>query len=593
MRTLTAVGRRRQRHFTTPGWQSLLDGVIEDLEGLNGRTEQEFLTIGEKLMEFLNVARQIAADMAALSELISGSLGRHASQALARVLDRSRQAEALAETGDRTLAGVCDDTRSIGRTFGGFRDTVSFFRVLGSLTRIETARLGSVGAGFGSLAEEVNTLTHSIESSGQGIVDASSTLHRNMHSALARVTDLRAGELDGLPALVGEVMTSFESLEDRHRQGVEVSLHQAAEYEKISGAIGDLITAIQFHDITRQQSEHVVEALRRLRSEFHEGDRNHSAAPADARAVLALQSSQLANAGQMFASSVGRIEQDLDSIAERVRNMAGASKTLMGQSAGEQDLFFVQMESRFTGIVKAVGTCAQAEAEIHGTLGELAEAVEHMRESVSEVREIEISIRRTAINATIRAVHIGDAGNALLVLADVMQRLALDANGIVEAVAGSLDSISAAASRLSRDSSDAGADDVLTDMRTTILELHSSGEAGFSRLNEITALSSRLVEEIRSVRAGFSAGTLFADAVHRARRTLEQIQGLIGPARSGETEIAPEGRMEDFAAHYTMHAERLVHQSVAAGGGTGPREPVDEPGTAPDKDTLGENVELF
>jgi hypothetical protein len=283
----------------------------------------------------------------------------------------------------------------------------------------------------------------------------------------------------------------------------------------------------------------------------------------------------------------------VDNIAERVRNMAEASKALLGLSADEEDSFFLQMEGRFTGILKAFGSCAAAEAEIHTTLAELEEAVRSMRKSVAEVREIEISIHRIAINATIRAVQIGDSGNALLVLADVMQRLALDSNNIVEEVAGSLDAISDAANGLSSGSTGSDAEDVVSETRATILELHSSSEAGFCRLNEIAALSSRLGDEVRSARAGFSAGTLFAEAVKRARHALAQIGGQAGLTGLGDMEIAAQRRLEEAATHYTMQAERAVHESVARGAARDRGAPASPSRAVSGEEELGENVELF
>jgi len=200
-RTLTAVRRRLAGTAQETDGGALLEQVIADLESLNGRTEQDFLAVGGKLVEFVGAARQLSSDMAALSELIRGRDGCHASQLLTRVLEQLRDIEARAEAGDRALASVCDSTREVGRTFHGFGEMVSVFRVLGSLTRIETARLGHAGAEFGNLAEEVNALTQNIESSGQGILDASSILHRNMQSALAKITGLRAEELQELPSI--------------------------------------------------------------------------------------------------------------------------------------------------------------------------------------------------------------------------------------------------------------------------------------------------------------------------------------------------------------------------------------------------------
>jgi alkylated DNA nucleotide flippase Atl1 len=592
---LRAVGKLRQRTSTGYDRGLLLERVITDLENLNRRTEQDFLGIGGKLMGFVTGARQLSADMAAL-ETIFGTQDRHASEVLNRVLERSKQIEARAEAGHQALAGVCDSARQIGRTFRGFQDTVSNFRVLGSLTRIETARLGNAGQEFGHLAEEVSTLTESIESSGQGILDVSSALHQNMQLALTKVTGLRTRELAELPSLIADVMNGLESLEDRHRRAVEVFLQQAAEYRQVSAAFEDLITAIQFHDITRQQIEHVADALRRLRAEWQEGCRDRSSARLDARAVLALQASQLSHAEGVFTSSAGRIEQDLDGIAGRVRNMAETSLTLMGHSANAQDSFFAQMEARFTAIFKVLGTCVEAEGETQGVLAELEETVGRMRDSVAQIRLIEIRIHRTAINATIRAVQIGDAGSALNVLAGVMQRVALDSSSITDKITGDLDAISDTANGLSGGSGgteagkESGTDRVLPEMRTAMLELQSSSEASFSRLNQITPLSRQLGDEIQSVRAGFSAGTLFAEAIQRARSTLEEIGGQAGHAAADE-EIAARARLEDLATHYTMQAEREVHSSVMTGvaNQAAPAEAAEPAGG----ENLGDNVELF
>ncbi len=590
-RVLKAVPRRTA---AGPDCETLLERVITDLDNLNHRTEQDFLTIGGKLMGFVTGARQLSADMAAV-EQIFGKQDSQGSEVLNSVLEHSKQIEARAEAGDRALAGVCDSARHIGSTFRGFQETVSVFRVLASLTRIETARLGTTGQEFGSLAEEVTTLTENIESSGQRILEASDALHQNMQSALAKVTGLRASELAVLPALIAEVMTGLESLEKRHRSAIEVFLRQGAEYAEVSAAFEDLITAIQFHDITRQQIEHVADALRRLRVEFQESGR--SAAPLDAHAVLTLQCSQLSNAQQVFASSAGRIEEDLDGIAGRVRDMAETSYGLMGNSADDQDSFLAQMEGRFTAILKVVGTCTTAEAESQGVLAGLEKTVGGMRDSVAEIRQIEIRIHRIAINATIRAIQIGDGGSALNVVADVMQRLALDSGGITDRVEGDLDAIGDAANQLSggsgwtRAGGESETDSVFPEMRTALSELHSSSEASFSRLSQITTLSVQLGNDIRSVRTGFSAGTLFADAIQRARSTLEEIAGEAGLV-TGETGAAAERRLEHLATHYTMQAERDVHESITAAAGSSRVATVEASAVAVEDD-LGDNVELF
>jgi hypothetical protein len=203
------------------------------------------------------------------------------------------------------------------------------------------------------------------------------------------------------------------------------------------------------------------------------------------------------------------MERDLESIAARVQNMAEASRTLMGISADDQDSFLLRLEGHFTAILKMLGTCTTAQAEMGSTAANLVETIGGMRESVAEIRRTEIRIRRIATNATIRATHIGAAGNALDVIAEAMQGLALDSNTNTEDIAGAPNVMSEAANCVSggRGQAAAGADsatgDVTGEMRHAVAELHSSSESSFSRVNQIAALGARLAGD-----AGRSAAAL-------------------------------------------------------------------------------------
>jgi len=561
--------------------------VIADLEALNSSTEQHFLTIGGKLTEFYAAARRIAADMAALNDLISGERARHTAEVLERVLGRASEAESRAAAGGQTLANVRDAARRIEHTFLGFQDTISMFRVLGSVTRIETARLGRAGAEFGNLTEEVKTLTASIESRGQAVLAAASVLYRDMQSAVAQVSSLRASEMRTLHELMLEAAAGMASLEERHRGAREASLAQAGGYAEVSAAIGELVEALQFHDLTRQKIEHVAEALGPLVSR-----------PPETGAILTLQCAQMREAEKVLSSSVGRIDQALQGILARATAMAEASRAILGTSADERASFFRQMESRFTAILKIFQTCDRAEMETRSALAGLARNLAGMRESLAEIDELGTRLRRMAINATIRAAQIGDAGRALDVLADVIKRLAVDTSGITNQVTETLDDIAGSADSLSGEpgevpgASPSDAGEVFSEMQATILELHSSSESGFSRLHQIMEWGVRLRDGIQSVRSGFSAGALFSDGIKCACQALEEIAADSGLGPLYNILGPGENQLDGYGANYTMQAERDVHQALA--GVTVDLPEAAEPVAASeDPDNLGDNVELF
>ena len=578
------------------GWPSSVERVIRDLEALNRSTERDFLTVGGKLREFLTSARKISTDMAALAELISGEQSRKASAALYTIRERATQMGTRMEQGAQRLATIREHSSRVRQAFSKLGETVSTFRTLCTLTRVETARLGDNALSFGDLAEQVKPLSERIQSSGDRVLESLSDLEGNVKVALDNGAELSARELAELHSLVGNVGEGLKSFDERQLRAGEASSRQSAEHAAVCQAIEDLVQSIQFHDITRQQIEHVYQALRQIHSEQHSSAGGDSLAPADVQGMLSLQSSQLASAAQAFRTSIQHMSSDLEGIAARVSDMAEASKTLMGVSEGEKDSFFLRMEGCFTGILKALGVCSEAEAALRTTASGLKTTIQGMGVAVQDIWAIEIQIQRTAINATIGSAHIGGAGSALNVIADVMHRVALDSDSNADNVSGALSAMTEAAELLAAGPGEESSgraevtDAAAGQMREAIQELHASSEASFNRVNEIVALSSALSEEIRSLRGGLSVGELFDDVLARAQGELTKMGAGAHP--SGAVPMASAQHVERFAKHYTMQSERDVHQRATAGNSSAPAELALASASVTSSE-LGDNVELF
>jgi hypothetical protein len=595
-------------------WAAILTQVIKHLETLNSSTERDFLAVGEKLMQFRLTARQIQSDMAAVVELISGDQARNASHALTGMLEHSQAMEARIERSERELASVRDLSTGLRRAFSGLPNMVSMFRTLCTLTRIETSRLGSSGADLGHLAAEIRPLSESIQTSGEGVLEASLRLDEKTQSALRSGAELRATQLKQMPALIASGTASLRLLEERRQLAIQSSERQAAEYVAACEAFDDLVGSIQFHDITRQQVEHVIETLREVRTTWTgAGAGARSLAPA-AQAILPLQCSQLAEAALSFVASVERIDGDLESIGTRVGKASEAVQALMGFSASDprandapgqvQDSFFVKMEGDFSAILEKLATCTAAQADMDSTTASLADTIARMRESVDEIRGTEIRIQRISTNATIGATHIGAPGVALNKIAEAMQRMALESNANTEGVAATLDGMSLAAGRVAVSavaglgaqtrSNETMSSQVADEMRATVRELHSSKELSQSRVNEIATLGARLAAEIGALRGSLSVRSMFAAAVERARQELEGIAEQARQLSPQDTGADHKRHLERFAQSYTMQRQREIHDSVVQGTALplASAAPVPSQVTSGDGD-LGDNVELF
>jgi methyl-accepting chemotaxis protein len=581
-------------------WTEILERVIADLDLLNHNTEQDFLKIGEKLTEFIDAVNRISSELTTLATLISGEQGLRTSQALTRALDHSREMGAHSEESKGVLGGMRQEVNRLKRTLAGFKGTVSTFRMVGVLTRIETARLGSAGADFSNLADDVKSLAANAQARVANALDTGALLIPPIESALQSVSALEEGQAKDLPLVIAKVLASLSSFRDLQHRAHDSAIRLATQYEAISDDFKRLIVSIQFHDITRQQVEHVIDMLRRLCSESEGAHDPISSDRRDTAAIVTLQSLQLADAAEKFAASAASIAHSLDDIATHVLEMADETRMLSGLSADEKNSFFLQMEQGCSVILSSLRLCAKAEAAARVTSGGLSETIGRMRGAIEEIQGIEIQMKRMGMNARIQAAQTGAAGDALGVLAGSIQKLAFESGQRSESLLEALCSMSEAATRLSGQGKSTSAnesesqDGYLEAMRVAVAELHSN-ERSFAQIAQIVACGTRLREDICAARQSFSVGAVFAEGISRARTMLKEI-GETNQSGLPRDATEASGRLADFAAHYTMQAERDVHEGItkAAVGAAHVAARAEQSEFPPKKaEELGENVEFF
>jgi hypothetical protein len=578
------------------GRMDTLGRVIADLDLLNRTTERDFLRIGGKLGEFIETVNVISSDLAALASCVSGEHGPSASGALTAALDRSLEMEARYATGGGDLDGMRQEVRRLRQTLADYRRTVSTFRAIGFLTRIEIARVGAAAADFGNLTDDVKCLAENVQERVQSALDSAARLIPSIESAAVDISAVKEGQLKDLPSLIAAVsegLSSFQEMQDRTHAS---SVRLGARYESISQAFAQLIVSIQFHDITRQQVEHVIEVLRRLCSESQGENAGAVGEQPAAGAVLALQSSQLCNAQQKFAASVEALTSNLGEISDHVSKIADESRELFSDSADEKDSVLVRMEAGCTAILARLSHCAGADAAARATSGAMTETIARMRASIEEIRAIEIQMFHVATNARINANRLGPAGEPLDVLANSMGQQAFESRQRSESLVEDLDSMREAAIQLSGREApgDSGQDECAEGMRAAVAELQALHGRSLGQIPQVIACADRLRENLSATREGFSVGALFAEGIGRARATLNRMGGENPSALSPDGRESPERGLEDFTMHYTMQAERDVHENVmgtAPTGGAAPR-PL-EPAAEEDEGQLGENVEFF
>jgi methyl-accepting chemotaxis protein len=577
-----------------------LHGMEQGLSAVIKARERDFLALGEDLMAVQAGCEDISAKAGELVDLSSGPAMLVTLETLSGKLRAltDREAHASGLQGLEDIAGVARIVDELSGIVVAFAKIVKKLSMLGIATRIESARLGADGRGFSTLADDVEKLAHSIVEHCAGIASRIEALRGHVDSARDRTRDSIKAQERCFQAITDQLEANIASVSELSVRSADLSQDLSATATEIAADISQAVQSLQFHDIVRQQIEHVEHALLEVA-----GMLDSKAASAEeplellgfASDVLTLQTSQLDSAAHHFSEAAATLRATLDSLSTRILGMGQAIASLPGRegSAGQSPLAGV--EAGIASVKGELGDFAAQGEALGAIMDSVAETIDGMGQSIEAIEEVGAEIELIAINASIKAAHTGDAGAALGVLATAIQHLSADARRQTDAVTRILGDISNASMILQdnaqryNDQSEAWRvigelDAVLADMGGAV----SRGEALFAALSRASA---EYGDRAKAVSRGIDFDR---DLVKRLTDIGKILEDQVRQARV----LVPDGgagrgaRLRALYDRYTMEAERAVHEAAF---GLEPATPGLGPADAPSPDAgeFGDNVELF
>ena len=562
LRALRAGSDRRRQEAL---WIEDIGRTIADLERMNRSSEAGFLAVGERLSGFLSAARVVSAKASSAAQRVSGEQGQRDSDALARVLGETERMRRSAGSA-AGFSRLRDSAKRLRQVFAGFEQTVVSFQVLAVAARIETARLGAAGSNLGHLVEEMRAGGADIASRTDRFLAAAGSLGSRVEAELSRIADLDNRQLKMLGPLTGAVAADFAALRSRRELGETAGARLGAQFGGVAEAIGAVVRSVQFHDITRQQIEHVMQALRQVHEKAGQGRR--AALGAEDRAILALQVAQLENAGRMFLKSVVEIDRQLETVGRRVNEMAAEGENLTGIGQGQAETFFADMAARFSDILNVARECESYETGARGALAELRETIRALEGALADIQAIELQLKRVSLNSAIQAVHLGRAGEPFSAVALAMHGLQSECEDRSAHSRAEVDSMGAAmqAAGGSRQVSEeqAGMERAVDDLRQRMEEMHAADASGMASRREMGRLAGQLSLDIEVARRDLADSRGFTEAVNACRERLQRLAGKNAGALNPD--LAPAGRLDEYTRNYTMRSEHEVHQELMGNG---------------------------
>lgn len=591
-------GHSRDDLCTIERWTQTLTSLDGELDMVISSSGDRFLTLVEKLQEYYKRAQDMCSRSREMVELMTGEGLRKTTEGLSTILDELRtHLENPEQSTARTTTVFQEHLGAIRRLtshLDEFNMLVMNLSMLGFLTQVENAYLSSTTTGFASLTDDVRKLAQTIKVKAGLIRVKSDSVESCLRDALAKISDFEKTQSDQARALLGRAYENQRSLERKHSTASLSAKHIESGTRTIASSIGDIVMSLQFHDITRQQIEHVKEVLDTVMSKIREDGHPMSQKALFAREVCSLQVAQLIQSRDELTDAVLKIIRNLHDISRSVNDILKETRDSAVASETSGATFMEEIDQGISTVIQSIRAASHEQEKLSGTVQSASDMASEMAVFVRDIESLGLNLQLIALNARIKAAHLGHEGAALDTISGSIYDLSKSARDETIKLSEMLENlvkISGAFHDEFREMQDhqAGVADLLVEkLHGLIVSLHEINASIMTMLTELTDMGQSLMMDIEDAASH--------TAVHEELEVMldgvvKTLSGIIDEARglNPADHFDPSSSFfSDIDKLYTMESEREIHQRHLAG--SIERVIPGEPSAVGD---LGENVELF
>jgi len=495
------------------------------LQGIASNTEKQIRSVA---LAF----RELAGQADTILNLAAGIVGCVENESVRSILPRVQTLGAAAKKfiGDRLLAtaGILETVgtevkvlEQLTRVTAQQSDIALKTKALSVLTNVEVAHLGELGVGFEYLAHELAEFSKSLIEDAKALesrTDARKTsieeTKRTLSAELPRLREKLAVIEDDLGrrlAALDSSLTQLSTVPAQFKTGVE----------DIAGKIAGVVSAVQSHDITRQQSEHVEEAFALISEKMREVGNSETEMTQDfpqAYAGLTIQIYQLKS-----------IKATVETWTTQIKScMAGILRVSASEMLGIGPMVLQQerdVSSQLAHIELLERESQSYSAHIEHTLAGLSSLMQFITEHVQRSKSIRDRLRLLSFNSIIEASHLGTKADAVLAIAKTIKEISGEWAQITERSVRAMEEMQS-----------------LIDQTKQVMEAFS--EASNEKLREAQAETSTGLDNLRQA-AAFAASQ---------SREMEAITGKM-QAKGAEV-----GSIDDFLDASSGQLEMILSQ---------------------------------
>ncbi|HTX99164.1 MAG TPA: methyl-accepting chemotaxis protein [Bacteroidota bacterium] len=549
---------------------------MRTLADINTKTESGFLDVGARLQGVQRRVNGVTHDLMAIMGESTSEDGNSQVEGLRSIMVSANaflsQFEASAASVADHLSHIELKVSALPAVFAVFGTKVSRLRMMGMTARIETARLGSTHLGFEYLADQVTALGETISTRTKEVQHSLRSIAEEIATSRDRLAMQRSDHHALLECVVKGVQSNLDTLLEKREalaRGIEHITQKSRDAER---ALGQVVNAMQFQDITRQQLEHVGAALM---GELQALEERPSDSLVDTALVCELQRVQLAQARTTFDEAINSIIASFNDLASTMSMVQEESRQALGFADATGKTFFDDIEIRLRDVMKTLGRGQEALRSIATSLSEIGETVRKVRSHGEDMGEVGTEIELLALNSRVRSARAGAQGAALGVIAEAIQRLSAETQDHIGSVVSILESLDQATREMPDETkgthSGASGMESLTQMegglRCMIDGCHRQTALGGSVLTQTEAVCKDLGEELSAMTDVIRESRTFGNELSVVEESLRSLVAGFSIPESERHEV--ERKLHELQHQYTMDTERDIHAAYIAERSTG------------------------
>jgi len=451
----------------------------------------------------------------------------------------------------------------------GQRSIARETQTLSVLTSIEVARLGQLGAGFQYLAHELDDFSQSVTTSTKEL--SSSTDMRR-----SSVEETRRRLATGLP----KIQKEFARLEVDLGNALQVvssshiDLTRAPEQfqacvEEIAGQIAGVVGAVQSHDITRQQLEHVREALTAILEKTCGDDDVETEAELDIPLILdgiAIQIYQL-------KSTEGTVEAWLSQIGMCIDNILRISSSDLaeiGPMVLQQDR---EISSQLARIELLETECEKDNDEVRETIAGISSLMQLVGEHVEKSKDVRDRLQLLTFNSIVESSRLGKKADAILEISQSIKRISVDWSALTDRSAQAKDEIlsfvdqAGEGMRAFSNDGNVGQRAAQEETRVGLESLRAVAAFTAEKVTEVEEATERLKAKIAAVSASKARLANNFAGISALSEELEAVRLLLQSCYPDGLQRTDRAAVEAYYSEsYTTEIEREVMRAALSGG---------------------------